>query len=150
MPTNTISGARAVFTIDGNPAAYAGGVNGGEDIQYEPVEVIGVLRVKEWVPVAYRTNLSANMFRTVGDPQQGHGSLKSLGFFPTENNILLLEAYNSVLLIDPVAEVVLAQVEGVKTASYNFSVSARGVVGQDVSFVCLGMQDELEVPVIPT
>jgi hypothetical protein len=33
----------------------------------------------------------------------------------------------------------------VKTASYNFNVSARGVVGQNVTFVAIRAYDESEI-----
>lgn len=147
MTTSVISGARALFVIDGKLVAYASGVNGGEEVQYEPIDVIGKLRVLEWVPVAYRVNLSANMFRTIGDSKTGRGSLKSIGLFPFEKDILSTDAYDSVVITDVVTKAIIASIQGVKSATYNYSISARGVVGQDVSFVCLGMQDESEIPI---
>ena len=57
-------------------------MSGSESIDYEPVDVLDLLEVKEFVPVAYRATLSAQIFRVIGK------SLKRLGIFPEEKNIL--------------------------------------------------------------
>lgn len=150
MATNTISGARAIFVLEVNgvrrPVAYASGCNAGEEITYEPVEILGKLAVAEWVPVAYRTNLSGSVFRTMQQGNNtGFGSLKKLGVFPKESEILGVDPFE-VILTDRVTRQIISKVEGVKTSGYNFSISARGIVGQDVQFVCTGMKDEAELP----
>tara|TARA_Y100001973_G_scaffold102610_1_gene168028 strand:- start:209 stop:694 length:486 start_codon:yes stop_codon:yes gene_type:complete len=155
MPvTNVVSGARAVFSVaPKNQApitvAYASGVNGSEEIQYEPVEVLNELEVKEWVPLAYRVTLSASVFRTFTDTAQtnsraGLGSFRVQGMFPKNTNSILSFQEMSAAIADnkiPNAKPLLV-FEGVQLASYSFSVTARGLVGQDVTFVCKRAKDE--------
>ena len=75
MAANVFSGARARFKINQSAVGYAAGVSGSESIDYEPVDVLNLLEVKEFVPVAYRATLSAQIFRVIGS------SLKRLGIF---------------------------------------------------------------------
>ena len=82
MASQTFSGARAVFLINAVPVAFAGGVSGEEMIDYEPVDVLTLLEVREHVPVAYRTSLNAQIFRVVGE------SLKKLGILPRQEEII--------------------------------------------------------------
>ena len=74
--SNVMSGARARFKINGNIVAFAGGVSGSESVDYEPVDVLDLLEVREFVPVAYRATLNAQVFRVIG------ASLKALDIFP--------------------------------------------------------------------
>jgi len=152
--TNVVSGARALFSVRPNNSspidvAYASGVNGSEEIQYEPVEVLNELEVKEWVPVAYRVTLSASVFRTFQDTAQsgsrkGLGSLRVQGMFPKNTSSILSFQEMSAAITDnkinPSKTLLLF--EGVQLASYNFSITARGLVGQDVTFVCKRAKDE--------
>ena len=155
MPvTNVVSGARAVFSVTPNGAApitvaYASGVNGSEEIQYEPVEVLNELEVKEWVPIAYRVTLSASVFRTFEATQTlgsraGLGSFRVQGMFPKNTDSILSFQEMSAAITDnkiPGGETLLL-FEGIQLASYNFSITARGLIGQDVTFVCKRAKDE--------
>jgi len=143
MPSNVFSGARADFTIDvpgqgPEKMAYAGGVSGEEAIDYEPIDVLDVLAVKEHVPVAYRCALNAQMFRRVGQ------SLKNLGIMPIEDNIL--SSGDMVATIkDSVSERTIAHVSGVRVASKSFDTTARSAVTENVAFVCIRIKDEAEL-----
>lgn len=137
--TKTFSGARAVFLINSAPVAFAGGVSGEEMIDYEPVDVLNLLEVREFVPVAYRTSLNAQVFRVVGD------SLKKLGILPRQEEILTsgdLEA----ALQDTVTRQTIALFQGVKCAGHSFDVTARGIVQENVNFVTIRVLDEYENP----
>lgn len=137
--TKTFSGARAVFLINSAPVAFAGGVSGEEMIDYEPVDVLSLLEVREFVPVAYRTSLNAQVFRVVGD------SLKKLGILPRQEEILTsgdLEA----ALQDTVTRQTIALFQGVKCAGHSFDVTARGIVQENVNFVTIRVLDEYENP----
>ena len=57
----TFSGARSIFLLNSIPVAFAGGVSFEETIDYEPVDVLSLLEVAEFVPVAYRTTLSLSL-----------------------------------------------------------------------------------------
>jgi len=137
--TKTFSGARAVFLIDGAPVAFAGGTSGGEEIQYDPVDVLSLLEVREFVPVAYHATLNAQIFRVVGS------SIKALGILPTEDNILTSGELKAAIQ-DTITGETIALFTGVKCSGHNFDVTARGIVQEQVSFVCIRLQDEFEVP----
>lgn len=133
--SNTFSGSRAIFLINSAPVAFAGGVSGEELIDYEPVDVLNLLEVREFVPVAYRATLNAQIFRVVGS------SLKQLGIMPREQDILTsgdLEA----AIQDKVTGNTIALFQGVKCAGHSFDVTARGIVNENVNFVCIRVLDE--------
>lgn len=139
MASNTFSGARAVFLINGVPIAFAGGVSGEETIDYEPVDVLALLEVREHVPVAYRTSLNAQVFRVVGQ------SLKKLGILPRQEEIITsgdLEA----AVQDTVTGQTIALFQGVRCSGHTFDVTARGIVQDNVSFVSIRVLDEFENP----
>ena len=131
------SGARARFKFDDVTVGYASGVSGEETIDYEPVEVLDLLEVREHVPVAYRTTLSAQIFRVFGD------SLKNQGIFPRTQDIITLNAM-SAAIEDKINSDTLALFTGVRTSGHTFDVTARGIVSENVTFVAIKVQDESE------
>lgn len=138
MPSQVISGARARFKVNGQKIAYAGGVSGEEAVDHEPVEVLDLIEVLEHVPVGYRASLNANVFRVV------NRSLKNLGIFPIESNILasgVLEAS----IEDSQTNQTTALFQGVRATTKSFDISARGLVSENVAFVAIRTMDELEI-----
>lgn len=141
-----LTGARARFSLEGVKVGYARNVTIGEDIQYDPVEVLDNIEVEEFVPVGYRVTFSAGMFRIIGD------TLKSRGLFPKtgsneEEHLrnILLTGELTATIEDTITNKIFAVVEQVKIASKNFSVDARGVIGEDVTFVAIRVKDESEI-----
>jgi hypothetical protein len=146
---NVFSGARARFKIDGVKVGYATGCSGSEEITYEPVEVLDNIEVEEYVPIAYRVTFTASRVRIIGE------TVKKAGWFPKNagnveehlKNILTasdkmqctLEATRS----DGTVETFMT-LEQVKLTSHNWSVNARGIVGEDMTFVAVRMRDESE------
>ena len=140
MPTQTLSGARSRFKINGVIVGFASGVSGSESIDYEPVDVLDLLEVKEFVPVAYKATLSAQIFRLVGK------SLKALGILPTEENILT-SGDLTCTVEDKITGSTIAQFEMCKCAEHSFDVTARGITAEQVNFVTVRLKDEFEIPV---
>lgn len=137
--SKTFSGARAIFLIQSVPVAFAGGVSGEEMIDYEPVDVLNLLEVREFVPVAYRTSLNAQVFRVVGS------SLKQLGILPHQDDIITsgdLEA----AIQDQVTRETIQLFQGVRCAGHSFDITARGIVSENVTFVAIRTLDETENP----
>jgi hypothetical protein len=139
------TGARCTFSLNGQVIAYARSVAISEQIDYQPIEVLDLLRVKEFIPTAYRVTLTASMFRIVGQ------TLKSMNFFPktgqngTQQLINVLNVGDLVATLeDSVSGAVLATVQGVKIASHSFSIDSRGIVSEDVDFVCTSVTSEDE------
>jgi hypothetical protein len=136
---NVFSGARARFKVDGVVVGFAGGVSGSESIDYEPVDVLDLLEVREFVPVAYRCTLNAQIFRVIGK------SLKALGIFPTEENILT-SGDLTCTIEDRLTGNTAAQFEACKCQEHTFDVTARGIVSENVTFVTIRLRDEFERP----
>jgi hypothetical protein len=132
------SGARARFKINSVTVGYAGGVSGEETIDYEAVDVLDLLEVKEHVPVAYRTTLSAQIFRIIGN------SLKQQNIFPTPDQIINSSALTAVIEDAEITNQNIALFTGVRTAGHTFDITARGIVTENVNFVAIRVQDESE------
>ena len=134
---NTVSGARARLKVNGAIVGFAGGVSGSESVDLEPVDVLGLLEVKEFVPVAYRCTLSAQIFRVVGN------SLKQQGIFPKENDILT-SGDLTVTVEDRLTGRTVAQFEEVKCQEHSFDITARGIVSENTNFCCIRLKDEAD------
>lgn len=139
MAANVFSGARARFLVNGTPVAFAGGVSGSESIDYEPVDVLDLLEVREFVPVAYRATLNAQIFRVIGQ------SLKQLGIFPVEENILTTGDLDCAIEDRLNAGTTMALFQNCKAQEHSWDVTARGIVSENVTFVTIRVRDESEV-----
>jgi hypothetical protein len=138
---NTFSGARAIFLINGAEIGFAGGVSGEEMIDYEPVDVLNLLEVREFVPVAYRTSLTAQIFRVVGD------SLKKNRIFPRQGTASILTSGDLEAAVqDSISGNTVALFQGVKCSGHSWDVTARGITQENVTFVAIRVLDEHENP----
>lgn len=137
--SNTFSGARAVFEIEGTPVGFAGGVSGEEMIDYEPVDVLNLLEVREHVPVAYRVSLNASIFRVVGQ------SLKQQKIMPRLEEIIT-SADMTATITDSVTSRIAQMFEHVRCAGHSFDITARSIVSENVPFVAIRTRDEFENP----
>lgn len=157
MSTNVFSGARATFKIGGQKVAYASGCDGSEEVMYEPVDVLDNLEVQEYAPVGYRITFNCAIFRTVkgtkgarvpansADPGQGmYGSAKEMGIFPgvTRPEDILLKGAMHCTIEDRLTGKVLMDLMEVKCASNNWSITARGIVGTNLTFNAIRSHDE--------
>ena len=140
------TGARARFSLNGVKVGYARNVNISEENGYEPIEVLDNIEVEEFAPVSYRVTFTASMFRIIGE------TIKSRGWFPANGKNTSEHLQNILTSGDLTATIedsktgkIVSTVEQVKVASHNWTVDARGVVVEDVTFVCIRVQDESEV-----
>lgn len=132
------SGARARFWFRDTVVGYAAGVSGEETIDFEPVEVLDLLEVREHVPVAYRVTLSAQVFRVIGD------SLKAQGIFPKPEEIITSTGLEAGIEDAGFNQGNMALFTGVRTSGHTWDVTARGVVSENVNFVAIKVRDEYE------
>jgi hypothetical protein len=140
------TGARARFSINGVKIGYARNVNVSESINYEAVEVLDNIEVEEYAPVSYTVTMTCSMFRIIGE------TLKSMGLFPSNGSNTSDHLSNILVQGDLVATIedsktgkIFSTLEGVKIQSHNWTVDARGIVGEDCSFVIIRCRDESEV-----
>ncbi len=143
---DVLTGARALFSINGSDVGYARGVTIGETIEFEELVVLNNIEIQEFVPTGYRVNFSASMFRLIGS------TVKSRGWFPPVgqnaaahlNNIL--ETVNmEAKLEDTKSGRIFALVQQVKVQSHNFTVDARGIIGTEVEFSAIRVKDEFDL-----
>jgi hypothetical protein len=130
-----------LFKVADTPVAYAGNVSGEETIDYEPVDVLDLLEVKEHVPVAYRASLNAQVFRVIGQ------SLKALGIFPRIQDVITSSALTSTIEdARPVegGRRAMAFFTGVRAAGHTWDTTARGLTSDNVNFVAIRVEDESE------
>ena len=141
-----LTGARARFSINGVRVGYATNVRVSEAIAYEEISEIDNIEVAEFAPTSYRVTLSASMFRIVGE------TLKSLGWFPT-NGADSAEHLENILINGDLTATVedsktgksFATLENVKISNHEWSIDARGIVGEDATFLCKKVADESEL-----
>ena len=137
------TGARARLMVHGKKIGYATNVAGSEEIQYDPIEVLDNIQVEEFVPVAYRVTLTASKVRIVGESLKTQGLFPPIGTSPEEHlTNILLSGDMSAVIEDSKTGKAIATYEQVKVASQNYTVNARGVVGEDVTFVAVRSSDE--------
>lgn len=162
MATNVFSGARAIFRVNDKQVAYASGCDGSEEIMYEAVDVLDQLEVAEYVPVGYRVTFNCAIFRTIsgvtastgtsqgptkynGDGVLGSIKNAAVGIFPRNTGTpseILTNGFMSASITDRLSNVPVMKLEEVKAQSYNFSITARGIVGQNVGFNAIRLKDE--------
>lgn len=140
------TGARARFSINGKKVGYARNVAVTEEVEYFPAEVLDNIEVEEHVPVAYRVTFTASQFRIIGE------TLKSLGYFPgvganTDEHLTNILTSGDLVgtVEDSKTGKIFATLEQVKVSSHNWTIDARGVVGEDMTFVAIRLKDESEI-----
>lgn len=139
------TGARCRFTLNGVVIGFAVNITAREEIQYDPIEAVDNIEVLEHVPVAYRASMTASQVRIVSE------TVRQLGFYPAvgktaEEHLLNILNQEDIIaqLEDRKTSVIVARVFGVKLATRDFTVNARGIVNEDLTFVAIRIADELE------
>ena len=150
MAKEIFTGARARFFLNDVPIGYCAGVSGEEAIDYEPVDTLEFLQVREHVPVASRASMSAAFFRLIGSSLKEYAGKEenaaSLEIFPKFANFLTSGAMTAAFIeTKSKTPSVIAQFDSVRAASKTFDVSSRGIVTENCSFVAIRQFDESEI-----
>jgi hypothetical protein len=130
-----MTGAKAIFRINGNQIAFASSVTYNENIQLEEVNVLDKLDVAEFAEVGYRVDLSCQSFRV------SQNSVKQLGVMSKLNQILT-QGEMTAEVIDRTTNAVLLLMEGVKLESRQTTVDARGLMTETWTFKGRKSSDE--------
>ncbi len=146
---DVFTGARARLTVNGRVVGFATNCTGGEEIQYEPVTVLDNIQVQEFVPVGYTVNFQASRVRLINRSVKSPdvNIFPQLGQTPAAHisNILAAEfSEMNAVIEDTVSGAIFMLLEQVKLASYTFNITARGITGEDMSFVAIRLRDETE------
>lgn len=135
--SQVMTGARAIFRLNGVQVAYASSVTFNENIQLEEVNVLDRIEVLEYAEVGYRVDLSCQSFRVANE------SVKQLGIMPKLGQILT-QGVLTAEVVDRVSGAVILLMEGVKLESRQTSVDARGVMTESWNFKGIKSSDESE------
>lgn len=133
--TTVMTGAKAIFRLNGTQIAYASSVTYNENIQLEEVNVLDKLETLEHAEVGYRVDLSCQTFRVSDQSVKQLGLMSKLGTLLTQG-VLTAE------VIDRVTGAVLLLMEGVKLESRQTTVDARGVMTETWNFRGIKSSDE--------
>lgn len=143
---NVFTGCRARFQLNGKTVGYATGVTVRETITYEPIKVLDNIQTKEHAPTDYDVSMTADMVRIVGE------SVKTAGYFPKQGTTpqehlsnIIAEGVLTATILDNQTGKVVRSVEGVRITESSMTVTARGVVGENVSMVAIRARDEADV-----
>lgn len=141
-----LTGARARFSLDGVKVGFATGVTLREVITYEPVKVLDNIQVEEHVPTDYDVSMTADKVRIVLDTIKSRGWFPSQGASPEDHLTNILNTGEIVGTIeDSKTGQIVANVEGVKISERNLTITARGVIGTNVSMVAKRARDEFDL-----
>lgn len=91
------------------------------------------------MPVSYRATLSAQIFRVITK------SLKFLGIFPREENILTSGDLTA-SIEDRLTGNTMATFQECKCSEHSWDVTARGIVSENTTWVTIRVKDESELP----
>lgn len=151
-PVPAITGARARFSINGVKVGYARSVNLNENIDYRPLEVLDNIRIEEHVPVGYDCALTCEQFKIVNQTFKARGFFPKTGRDSSEHLLnILLQGELTATLEDVVSGRILATVERCRIATTNYTVNARDITGENVTFVAILVKDESETDnVVPS
>jgi hypothetical protein len=140
------TGARARFLLNGKKVGYARNVSGREEINYEDVNVLDNIQPEEQVATGYTCSMTSSLFRIVGESLKSQGWFPSIGANPEEHLKNILTNGDLVATIeDNQTGKIMATYEQVKVRGHNWTIDARGVVGEDVDFVAIRAKDESEI-----
>lgn len=133
--STVMTGAKAIFRINGTQIAYASSVEFNENIQLEEVNTLDRLEVLEYAEVGYRVDMSCQTFRVQNQSVKQLGIMSKLGSVLTQG-VLTAE------VIDRISGAVLLLMEGVKLESRSTTVDARGIMTERWSFKGIKSSDE--------
>ena len=133
--SRVMTGARAIFRINGTKVALASQCSFSESIQLEAVNVLDKLEVEEYAEVGYTVDLQCQAFRIQSQ------SVKQLGIMP-KLNAILTSGEMTAEIVDRVTNSVILLMEGVKMESRQSTVDARGVMTETWSFKGIKSSDE--------
>lgn len=133
--SQTFTGVRAIFKIQGKQVAFASDVNVTVNHAMQPIETLDRLDVVEHAEIGYTVDMSCGTFRVAG------ASAIQLGIQPILEEILIQPELMAELQ-DKIAGVTVARLVGVKMTSRGLSVNARGVATEQWAFVVRRFSDE--------
>ena len=135
MSSQVMTGAKAIFRLNGVQVAFASNCSFNENIQLEEVNVLDKIESVEHAEVGYRVDLSCQTFRVQNQ------SVKQLGIMPRLEDILT-NGEITAEVVDRQTNAVLLLMEGVKLESRQTTVDSRGLMTETWNFKGIKSSDE--------
>jgi len=133
-----ISGGRAIFSAGEVGVGWAGGVSGGQDIAYNPIDVLGDLYSKEQIAVGITIRFQCNFFRLIG--AKYNEALRVTNDTTSNGKKYLNQAGISALIEDTiVANKKFISASGLKLSARNFDTAARTLFTENATFVGIAL-----------
>lgn len=133
--SQTSTGARVVFRINGQKVAFAQALSYSVAHAHQPVDVLDQLEPAEYAETGYTVNFNVTMFRVANQ------SAIALGLRPKLQDILTQPELTAEL-IDRVNGSTLMLLERVKCTQEDLNIDARALGQVTLSFVAIKMSDE--------
>lgn len=133
--SQTSTGARIVFRVDGKKIAFANSLNYTVAHAHQPVDVLDQLEPAEYAETGYTVNFSATQFRV------SNQSAMALGLRPRLQDILTQPELTAEL-VDRITGATLMLIQRVKCTQEDFNVDARSLGQTTLSFVGIKQDDE--------
>jgi hypothetical protein len=136
MPTQTVSGARVVFKLNGNKVAFATNCNYTIVHEHLPVNVLDQLEPVEYSETGYTVAFSAGGFRVPGY------SPLTKGYMPKLQEILQQPELTAEILTNSDPSTTVIRIERVKPVERAGSIAARDLATESINFVGIRATDE--------
>ena len=133
--SQTSTGARIVFRVNGKKVAFANSLNYTVAHAHQPVDVLDQLEPAEYAETGYTVNFSATQFRV------SNQSAMALGLRPRLQDILTQPELTAEL-VDRITGATLMLIQRVKCTQEDFNVDARSLGQTTLSFVGIKQDDE--------
>jgi len=133
--SDTSTGARIVFRVNGTKIAFANALNYTVAHAHQPVDVLDQLEPAEYAETGYTVNFTATLFRV------SNNDAISLGLRPKLQDILTQPELTAEL-IDRVTGATLMLIERVKCTQEDFTIDARSLGQLTLNFVGIKQSTE--------
>ena len=144
-----LTGARARFSLNGVQVGYATGVTVREMIQYEPIKVLDNIQTVEHAPTDYEVSMTAELVRIIGTTIKSQGWFPKQGTSPEDFLSNVISGGEITAQIEADANIgtpqIVMHVEGVRISERSVNITARGVVGTNVTMVAIRARDESDI-----
>ena len=146
---SVLTGARARFSLNGKQVGYATGVTVREMIQYEPIKTLDNIQTVEHAATDYECSMTAELVRIIGSTIKSEGWFPKQGISPEDHLSNILSGGELTATIEADANIgspqIIMNVEGVRISERNMNITARGVVGTNVTMVAIRARDESDL-----
>ncbi len=141
-----LTGPRASISINGRRRGYARDLRIEESLRYDPLRVLGNIRVQEQVPISYEVQLRASEIFVVGDSIKSDLIFPKVGSSPEEHQRNILDLAELDISIEDVrTRQIMANFPDARCTSHSLSVGPEGLSSVDVEFVATVMFGQFEI-----